>query len=164
LDSAAFNNFLFLKCFLKNCASSKYIKIPHRVLFSEIHWFIWRYCKWSSYAFIHSYSTDTWYRASHDIENRATHFEKIHVTKAPSSIFQALRQEMVTLFGAPSQKAWNDDMVNCLNETTSPSKWGLLCEFVNPTSKKALNSFRFMSENLSSLLSFNKSQNFIMIQ
>src|SRR6218665_76634 len=36
--------------------------------------------------------------------HRAKHFEKIHVTKAPSSIFQALRQEMVILFGAPRQK------------------------------------------------------------
>jgi len=54
--------------------------------------------------------------------HRANHLEKIHFTKAPSSIFQALHQEMVTNLEHQGQKAWNDDNVNCLKETTFPSK------------------------------------------
>jgi len=126
LDSAAFNNFLFFKCFLKNCARLRYIKITHRVLFSLIqrtpntvypmtlkipstHAFdtgiaiiiiLHKFQQnWSK--FIVEFNEISYPRHQ---AHRANHFEKIPVTKATSSIFQALRQEMVTLFEASRPK------------------------------------------------------------
>jgi len=54
--------------------------------------------------------------------HRANHLEKIHFTKAPLSVFKALRQEMVIYLERQGQQASNDDMLNSLKESTSPSK------------------------------------------
>src|SRR6218665_1494838 len=120
LDSAAFNNFLFFKCFFENYASLRYIKITHRVLFSEIQ----RApdtVNPMTLKILSTHAFDTGiariiilHKFQHNWSNfgvelngipyqrhqvhRANRLEKINFTKAPSSIglFQTLSQAMVT--------------------------------------------------------------------